>query len=155
MAIRERLRAVWSVLSGASAGPSVVPWHLRREGPTGIAVSAQTVLALTGVYRACSLLSDAASSAPVYLYSRPRNGGRILDTSSAAARALATLAHADAELAFFSCALVGNGFLRIYRDGSETPARSATPGTVSCVTPASAVGAERRSSFVPLRPGAW
>lgn len=122
MAIRERVWAVWSALWGNPAGGAGVPWHLPRDTHSGApVVTPQTVLALTGVYRACNLLADAASSAPVYLYSRPQNGGRIVDTTSAGARALATLAHADAELFAFSTALLGNGFLRIVRDGNGAP----------------------------------
>ncbi len=122
MAIRDRLRAVWSAAFGSGAGGLwTAPWHLRRDGPAPITVNAQTALALTAVYRACSLLSDAASSAPAVLYSRPQSGGRVIDTTSAAARALATLAHQDAELFAFSVALVGNGFLKIERDGTGAP----------------------------------
>ncbi len=122
MAVRERLRAVWSALWGAPTGGYGVPWHLPRgthsDAPD---VTPQSAMGLTAVYRACSLLADAASSSPLYLYSRPQNGGRVVDTTSAGARALATLAQEDAELFGFSTALVGNGFLRIVRDGAGAP----------------------------------
>jgi HK97 family phage portal protein len=100
---------------------SLVPWHLSRDADVPISINAQTALSLTAVYRACSLLADAASGAPVRLYSRPQSGGRVVDLTSAAARALETLAHADAELFAFSVALVGNGFLRVERDGTGAP----------------------------------
>ncbi len=122
MAIRERLRAVWSALWSGGGGMSpFAPWHLSHDGQSPISVNAQTALSLTGVYRACSLLSDAASSASLVLYSRPQSGGRVVDSTSAAARALATLAHQDAELFAHSVALAGNGFLRIERDKAGAP----------------------------------
>lgn len=121
MALKTRLRAVWTALWSGGLGASAYPWHLpaadRAPGP----VSPQTALTLTSVYRACSLLSDAVSSAPVLLYGRPASGGRVVDTASAGARALATLKHQDRELFAFSTALVGNGFLRIQRDGTGAP----------------------------------
>ena len=122
MAIRTRLRAVWAALWTGGVSASAFPFYLpgieRAPGP----VNAQTALTLTSVYRACSLLSDAVSSAPVLLYGRPASGGRVVDTTSAGARALATLKHQDRELFAFSTALVGNGFLRIQRDGNGAPA---------------------------------
>jgi HK97 family phage portal protein len=124
MSFVARVRAA---VLGAWQGVTPLPWlgeRLQAGGaslPALPAVSASTVLALTGVYRACSLLADAASTAPPALYRRRDNGGREQVRDTATARALATLSHADAELWAFSCALVGNGYLRILRDGTGAP----------------------------------
>ena len=120
MAIRNRLRAVWAALSGAP-NAFAYPWHLPAADRAPVAVNERTALTLTAVFKACSLLSDAATSAPALLYARPQSGGRVVDSSSAAARALATITHSDMELFAFSTALTGNGFLRIYRDGTGAP----------------------------------
>lgn len=117
---------VRAAVLGAWPGATALPWLGQRISAGGAsiptpAVSASTVLALTGVYRACSLLSDAASTAPPALYRRRESGGRLRLTDSPLAQALATLAQADAELFAFSTALVGNGYLRAIRDSSGDP----------------------------------
>jgi HK97 family phage portal protein len=107
-------------------GGMALPWLGTRiqAGGASLPVPSATpgaALGLTAVYRACSLLADAASVAPPALYRKEANGGRQQLTDTAAARALATLSHADAELWAFGCALTGNGYLRIVRDGNGAP----------------------------------
>ncbi len=124
MGLTARVRAF---VASAWPGTTALPWLGARIAaggallPASPIVSAQSVLALTAVYRACSLLSDAASTAPPSIYERQRNGGRLQVVDTATARTLATLTQSDAELFAFSCALVGNGYLQIVRDGTGAP----------------------------------
>lgn len=106
-----RLRLAWGALMGAPAG---VPWHVLRDTRTGApAVTPQTALTLPAVLRACSLLSEAASTAPPALYRREPSGGRVQVRDTPAARALAAMSHPHLELMAWSTALTGNGFARI------------------------------------------
>lgn len=124
MSFASRVRALVSGLWPTGATP--LPWLGERIAaggaslPAPAAVGAGAALGLTAVYRACSLLSDACSTAPA-LYRKQAKGGRLVELDSAPARALATMSHADAELFAFATALVGNGYLRILRDGTGAP----------------------------------
>ena len=73
------------------------------------------------MYRACSLLSDAAAARKPQISQTQDSGGTKVVANTAAARTLATLAFADAEMFAFSTALFGNGYLRIVRDGTGAP----------------------------------
>lgn len=102
---------------------TALPWLGARIAAGGASLPAPTTspataLALTAVYRACGLLSDAAAVAPPALYRRDATGGRLQVQDTPTARALATLGHADAEMWAFACALTGNGYLRLLRDGN-------------------------------------
>lgn len=123
MGLMTRMRAALSAWQGAAPLPWLTP-RIEAGGaalPAPAAVGAQAALGLTAVYRACSLLSDAASTTPPAIYRRQARGGRLVELDTAPARALATLTHADAELFAFSAALLGNGYLRIVRDGTGAP----------------------------------
>lgn len=115
-----RVRAALAALWGGSGG---VPWHVWRDNPPkgAPAVTPQTVLTLPAVMRCCSILSEAASTAPPMIFASQPNGGRVRVQDTAAARALATMTHQDAELFSFSTALVGNGYLKIIPDGNGAP----------------------------------
>lgn len=89
--------------------------------PVAPPVTPASALGLTAVFRACSLLADAVSTSPPSIYVRQANGGRleVLDTS--AARSLSVLSQLDAEMWAFSCALYGQSYLEIVRDGTGAP----------------------------------
>lgn len=122
MGFGARVRAVIGALSGSVGS---LPW-LGDRVSGGVALAAPltptAALALTAVYRCCSLLADAVSSTPPAIFVAGATGGRLQQQGTAAARALATLAQPDAEVFAFGAALSGNGFLRVVRDGTGAPA---------------------------------
>jgi HK97 family phage portal protein len=126
MRLRDIPSRVKAAIFGAWPQVGALPWLGERINAGGAslpapAVNGSSALGLTAVYRAVSLLSDAASTAPPALYRRRTSGGREQVTNTAIARCLAALRQEDAETFAFGCALTGNGFLRVYRDGNGAP----------------------------------
>lgn len=123
MLLTDRFRKAFAAFRGVAAVGGTVPWHLpefaaARGAP---AVTSSSALGLTAVHRACSLYADQVADRKPSILVLQDSGGLAPDRASAAGRALATLTYGDLEMWAFSTALLGNGYMRMYRDERGAP----------------------------------